>query len=156
MNNYKVYIYGGCLFDEHPKDFDIIVETDKDIKTILSNLEYTLNSFGGAKVVYKNNTFDIAVVRNLDDKVFYDRFAELDSDCVVYDLSNKKEIQYEHYKSYIKNGYARVINEENLHPKLGIVRRLQRINKANNRKEHKCKIHYHLSLLENFIKNLNL
>ena len=129
---------------------------NKNIKDILGNLDFVLNSFGGAKVKYKNNTFDIAIVDRLDNKLFLKRFAELDSDCICYDIEYNRDCYLSPYWEYKNHGYATVINESSLHPKLGIERRKQRIEKANQRKDHTLKIGKHIDLLQDFVKNLNL
>lgn len=152
----SIYLYGSSLFEENPKDFDLIIETKKNFKELLNGLKYTLNSFGGAKVIYKDKIFDIDIVKKLDNKLFMEKFAELDSDCVCYNLEYNKACYLEYYKSYKNRGYAKVINENSLHPKLGLQRREERINKANKRTKYEININNHLDTLKDFISKLNL
>lgn len=152
----SIYLYGSSLFEENPKDFDLIIETKKNFKELLNGLKYKLNSFGGAKVIYKGITFDIDIVKKLDNKLFVEKFVELDSDCVCYDVKNKRPCYLEYYKNYKNRGYAKVINNKSLHPKLGFIRREERINKANKRTKYEIDIDKHLDILKDFISKLNL
>lgn len=151
----NIYIYGGCLFDENPKDFDLILECNNKNKDIFKSLKYELNSFGGAKISYNQKIFDVEIVEKLSSEIFIDRFVELDSDCVYYDMTNNIFIFLPPYWNYVNNGYASIINKKSIHPILGIKRREQRIEKANNRKDYVLKINKHIKILKDFIEKLN-
>ena len=152
----SIYLDGSSLFEDNPKDFDLIIETKKSFEELLTGLKYTLNSFGGAKVIYKGITFDIDIVERLDNKLFVEKFAELDSDCACYNLEYNKACYLENYKNYKNRGYAKVINDKSLHPKLGFMRRKERINKANKRTKYEINVNKHLDVLKDFISKLNL
>ena len=51
---------------------------------------------------------------------------------------------------------AKVINDKSLHPKLGFMRRKERINKANKRTKYEINVNKHLDVLKDFISKLNL
>ncbi|MGL6023838.1 MAG: hypothetical protein ACRC0F_04415 [Cetobacterium sp.] len=127
----KLYMYGGALFDVQPKDFDFILHGRVDINALKKYLKnITFNSFGGMKIKIKDTIVDLAIVEEFDDDVFLDKFVELNSDFVYYDIEEDKFHKHSSFVEYERTKHVAVRNPKNIHPTLGVERRQERMRKT--------------------------
>lgn len=132
----NLFLYGGALFDETPKDFDVILQGDVSVDFLKTHFdEVTFNSFGEIKLKVGNTLIDLAIRVNFDVDVFVEDFVELNSDFAFYDIEKMSIYKSDCFAEYEKSRDVWVINEKSLHPILGVSRRLERIKKASAKKE---------------------
>lgn len=140
-----VYLYGGAIYclnnDEKPKDYDFIVTTEENPnkyneKFLLVNKEniqkYSINSFGGLKVITKSGSIlDLAVIKDLQKEA--SKFIELNSDNIFYNVLYNQIIHINDdvnkWKEFHENKKIIRINN-NTHPVLGVKRTEKRIQNA--------------------------
>lgn len=132
-----IFRYGGSVLEEYygiePKDYDYIVECqnvkeyNKVIDTIQS-LNPQINSFGGYKVKFKGIHLDIEVIdKPLKEEL--NRFIELNSDGVFYNIIENNVLTTKDFDLYLISHKVEVINDKSIHPHKNN-RREERIKKA--------------------------
>lgn len=136
----KVYIFSGVIRDfflgnKPIRDLDLVIDGNFDVETLLRNLRYRKNSFGGFKIEIDNLNIDLwniqqtwgikhrrIPVKNIEDKTPLTAFFNFSA--ILFDISESKFICKDPFASFIKTHKINLVFKPNANIDLCVVNSL--------------------------------